>query len=58
MRAHALQQGFTLNEYSLRPIGETGNYNLWCKLKKLLKVFSVVKNNQITFFFFKAITIY
>ncbi|KAK6627172.1 hypothetical protein RUM44_009649 [Polyplax serrata] len=24
MRTHALQQGYTLNEYSLRPIGETG----------------------------------
>ncbi|XP_046658857.1 DNA polymerase beta-like [Homalodisca vitripennis] len=24
MRAHALQQGFTLNEYSLRPVGSTG----------------------------------
>ncbi|XP_059046320.1 DNA polymerase beta-like [Achroia grisella] len=24
MRAHALEQGFTLNEYSLRPIGVTG----------------------------------
>lgn len=24
MRRHALDQGFTLNEYSLRPIGSTG----------------------------------
>ena len=24
MRAHALDKGFTLNEYSLRPIGSTG----------------------------------
>ncbi|XP_063711789.1 DNA polymerase beta-like [Symsagittifera roscoffensis] len=24
MRAHALEQGFTLNEYSIRPIGSTG----------------------------------
>ena len=24
MRAHALEQGFTLNEYSLRPMGSTG----------------------------------
>lgn len=29
MRAHALEKGFTLNEYSLRPLGSTGNiYNL------------------------------
>lgn len=26
MRAHALENGFTLNEYSLRPIGSTGKY--------------------------------
>jgi len=26
MRAHALQNGFTLNEYTLRPIGSTGMY--------------------------------
>lgn len=25
MRAHALEKRFTLNEYSLRPIGVTGN---------------------------------
>lgn len=25
MREHALRQGFTLNEYTLRPIGSTGN---------------------------------
>ena len=24
MRAHALEQGFTLNEYCIRPVGETG----------------------------------
>lgn len=24
MRAHAQEKGFTLNEYSLRPIGSTG----------------------------------
>lgn len=24
MRAHALERGFTLNEYALRPLGETG----------------------------------
>ena len=24
MRAHALERGFTLNEYSLRPVGSTG----------------------------------
>lgn len=24
MRAHALEQGFTLNEYTLRPLGSTG----------------------------------
>ena len=24
MRAHALEQGFTLNEYTLRPMGSTG----------------------------------
>lgn len=24
MRAHALEKGFTLNEYSIRPIGTTG----------------------------------
>lgn len=24
MRAHALEYGFTLNEYSLRPVGSTG----------------------------------
>lgn len=26
MRAHALEQGFTLNEYTLRPIGSSGLY--------------------------------
>lgn len=26
MRAHALEQGFTLNEYSLRPLGTTGKF--------------------------------
>ena len=26
MRAHALQNGFTLNEYTLRPLGSTGMY--------------------------------
>ena len=26
MRAHALQNGFTLNEYTLRPVGSTGMY--------------------------------
>lgn len=38
MRAHALEQGFTLNEYTLRPLGSTGNIALsfdvtvvqWC----------------------------
>ena len=25
MRAHALENGFTINEYSIRPIGSTGN---------------------------------
>lgn len=25
MRDHALHQGFTLNEYTLRPMGSTGN---------------------------------
>ena len=24
MRAHALEQGFTINEYSIRPLGSTG----------------------------------
>ena len=24
MRAHALEQGFTLNEYCIRPVGDTG----------------------------------
>ena len=24
MRAHALEQGFTLNEYCIRPMGDTG----------------------------------
>jgi DNA polymerase beta len=24
MRAHALENGFTLNEYTLRPVGSTG----------------------------------
>ncbi|VDI55372.1 DNA polymerase beta, partial [Mytilus galloprovincialis] len=24
MRAHALEKGFTLNEYTLRPLGSTG----------------------------------
>ena len=24
MRGHALEEGFTLNEYSLRPVGSTG----------------------------------
>ena len=24
MRAHALEQGFTLNEYTIRPMGSTG----------------------------------
>ena len=24
MRGHALEQGFTLNEYSIRPVGSTG----------------------------------
>ena len=28
MRAHALEKGFTLNEYSIRPIGATGTANL------------------------------
>lgn len=27
MRTHALENGFTLNEYSLRPIGVTGEKN-------------------------------
>lgn len=26
MREHALRQGFTLNEYTLRPMGSTGNF--------------------------------
>lgn len=26
MRAHALENGFTLNEYTLRPIGSTGKF--------------------------------
>ena len=26
LRAHALEEGFTLNEYSLRPLGSTGIY--------------------------------
>lgn len=26
MRGHALEQGFTLNEYGIRPVGATGNY--------------------------------
>lgn len=25
MRTHALEKGFTLNEYCLRPVGSTGN---------------------------------
>lgn len=27
MRAHALEQGFTLNEYCIRPVGSTGKGN-------------------------------
>ena len=26
LRAHALEQGFTVNEYSVRPMGSTGSY--------------------------------
>ena len=26
MRGHALEQGFTLNEYSIRPMGATGTH--------------------------------
>ncbi len=28
MRANALDAGFTLNEYSIRPVGATGEYTL------------------------------
>ena len=28
MRLHALEQGFTLNEYTLRPVGSTGMFRL------------------------------
>lgn len=28
MRTHALQKGFTLNEYSLRPVGSTGMFEV------------------------------
>ena len=28
MRAHALEQGFTINEYSIRPLGSTGLFYL------------------------------
>lgn len=31
MRAHALEQGFTLNEYTLRPVGSTGKYGTMTK---------------------------
>ena len=26
MRAHALEKGFTINEYTIRPLGVTGEY--------------------------------
>jgi DNA polymerase/3'-5' exonuclease PolX len=27
MRAHALEKGFTINEYTIRPLGVTGEYS-------------------------------
>jgi len=43
MRAHALSQGFTLSEYSLRPLGSTGNecsffFSLCHKVIMILKL--------------------
>lgn len=37
MRAHALEQGFTLNEYTLRPVGSSGSFFITCN--KILQFF-------------------
>lgn len=44
MRAHALENSFTLNEYSLRPLGSTGMYH--CHIY----VFSVPVINMLAYF--------
>lgn len=37
LRAHALEEGFTLNEYSLRPIGSTGKLIIKVGLDNILQ---------------------
>lgn len=40
MRAHAVESGFTLNEYTLRPIGSTGK--IFCNIRWIVCIWSFI----------------
>ena len=42
MRAHALEKGFTLNEYSIRPVGSTGVAGDAIKVEKESEIFEII----------------